>query len=573
MRRTFAIFAAVGVLLFASWWFLLRGNGGSQSGVIYRTEKVAVGDATQSFNATGVLQPLTIVDVKSKAGGEIIKLAVQEGSVVKRGDLLAEIDPRDTRAIYEQNQADLTSNTARATQQRYNLEIERVTSVANVENAEAALKSAELRLANLEARASAQPALTKASIDQAKANYEVAVRAMQTFNDVTEPQTRAQVRGELDRAKADLDAAAANYTRQQELLEKGYVAKSAVEQARTAHESAVAAHRNATERFSRLDRDLQIQRDSAEYRVQQAKAAFDQANANSIDVAVSKRDLEDSRQAVRQARASLETARANRRQVDIRRSEVQASQAAIVRSRVSRDNALVQLQSTTVVAPRDGVVITKYVEQGTIIPPGTSTFAQGTSIVQIADVSRMYVEVNVDEADIGRVKLDQPVRVTLESNRRHPLSGRVSRVNPSAVTESGVTQVKVRVEVEGDDEVKLMPGLNAACEFIVAERRNVLVVPTQAIQRDGDATFVEVMVKKDQPVRRDIKLGAPGNSVTEVLDGLKEGEEVVVSKIDVAQIEEQERRMEDAATQRNPFSGAGTPNRQTGAGGGQGGGR
>ncbi|MCL6549034.1 MAG: HlyD family efflux transporter periplasmic adaptor subunit, partial [Alicyclobacillus sp.] len=86
-------------------------------------------------------------------------------------------------------------------------------------------------------------------------------------------------------------------------------------------------------------------------------------------------------------------------------AELQAADAAIVRSEVARDNARVQLESTSLVAPRDGVVILKYVEEGTIIPPGTSVFSEGTSIVQIADVTKMYVEVFVDEADVGQVSV------------------------------------------------------------------------------------------------------------------------------------------------------------------------
>jgi HlyD family secretion protein len=293
-----------------------------------------------------------------------------------------------------------------------------------------------------------------------------------------------------------------------------------------------------------------------------------------LEIGVSMRDLLEAREAVRQAGATLEQARANRRQVDVRRQEVQAAEAAIVRSRVSRDNAKVQLDSTTVVAPRNGVVIRKYLEEGTIIPPGTSVFSEGTSIVQLADVSRMYVEVMVDEADITSVHLGQEVRVRLESDPRSPVAGTVTRINPGAVTTNGVTQIKVRVEVEGARKTKLMPGLNASCEFISSEKRGVLMVPSQAIQREGGKTFVEVMEKPDEPKKRDVKVGVSGNAAVEILDGLKEGEVVVTSKIDKKAIEEQQRRMEDASQQRNPFSGGGTGggNRTGGMGTGGGGG-
>ncbi len=573
MKRTGLILAVIVGILAFSLWYLLRGNMASREDVIYRTDTVKRGEATMSFVATGLLQPLTTVDVKSKAGGEIVTLSVEEGDVVKQGDLIAIIDPRDSRAAFDQSAADLNSNLARLDQSRYNLEMEKVTRRTSVENAEAALATARLRLQTLEARATAQPRLTEAAITQARSNYEAASKALETMRNVTAPLTRAQAQGELDRSRAEMEAAEANLRRQEELLGMGYVSRASYEQARTQRESAAAGFRNAQVRANRVEDDLRLQIESLQARERQAKASLDQTEASRFEVGVSQRDLEEAKQTIKTAQANLETAKANLRQVDVRQTEIRAQQAAILRSRISRDNAQVQLDSTTVVSPRDGVVTVKYLEQGTIVPPGLSTFAQGTSIVQIADVSRMYVEVNVDEADVAKVKLDQNVRVTLESARRTPLKGRVSRINPAAVTASGVTQVKVRVEIEPSDEVKLMPGLNASCEFVLTERTNVLTVPSQAVIREDGKAYVEVMVAKNKPQRREVKTGVQGNAVVEILEGLNEGDEIVVSKIDMRQVEEQQRRMDEAAQQRNPFSGPGTssPGQRTGAGGGAGG--
>ncbi|MCH8274437.1 MAG: HlyD family efflux transporter periplasmic adaptor subunit [Armatimonadetes bacterium] len=626
MKRTYAIFAVVFALLFLSLWFLLRAQNGSGSGVIYRTAEVRRGDATRSFTASGVLQPLTTVDVKSKAGGEVVRLAVEEGDFVRKGDVIAEIDPRDTRAIYDQAVADLSAAESRKRQNELSLEMQKVQSKAAVASSESSLRSAKLRLKNLEERARIQPDLTRASIAQAQANYDTAVQALGQLEKVTVPQTRAQVEGDCDRTKADLDASKANYDRQQQLFEKGYVSQSAVDQAKSSYQAAVASNRNANERLRTLEQDLEIQINTAKARIAQAKASLDQAKVNEADIGMSERDLEDAREAVYQAEASLEQAKANRKQVDLRAAELDAADAAIIRSRVAMDNAKVQLDSTTVVAPRDGIVIQKYLEEGTIVTPGASAFAEGSPIVQIADVSRMYVEVYVDEADVGMVQVGQTVRVALESNPGMPLNGTVSRINPSAVATGGLTQVKVRVEVEtpsadaeggerprrgpgggsgegrdpsgmrgqggggfqmtpemrermrsgdfqmtpemrermgsmggrrrgGSGPVKLMPGLNASCEFIISETTDVLVIPANAIQRDGEQTYVEVMVEKDKPVRRDVEVGARGDTMIEIVEGLEEGEIVVTSKIDRKQIEEQDRRMEEAAQQRNPFSG------------------
>jgi HlyD family secretion protein len=430
-----------------------------------------------------------------------------------------------------------------------------VQSSAGITQAQSALAAAKLNLQTLEARAGVQPKLTAAAIAQAEANYNVAVKDLESFQRVSAPQTRAQVQGDLRQSQAAMETAKAAYQRNQTLLSKGYVSQAATDASRSAYEAAAAAYANAKVRSDKLDDDLRIQQQSAEARVDQSQAALATARANGIAVGSSVRDLLQAREQVRQAEAALAEAKSNRKQVDVQRAELRAATAAILRSKISRDNAKVQLDSTTVVAPRDGVVVVKYLEEGTIIPPGTSVFSEGTSIVQLADVSRMYVEVMADEADITNVRLGQSVRVRLEASPDHPILGKVSRINPGAITNDGVTQVKVRVEVNKTPGVKLMPGLNASCEFIEREVKHVLMVPSPAIQREGKKTFVEVMVQPNKTVRREVVTGASGNSMVEILKGLSEGENVVTSKIDKRQIEDQQKKMEEASQERNPFSG------------------
>lgn len=164
MKRTLTIFITVFGLLFLSWWLFLKGSGDGLEDVTYRTAEVERGDIVQSFSATGVLQPLTVVDVKSKAGGEVVRLAVEEGSVLRKGDVVAHIDPRDTKALYEQAVADLSSTEARKTQNGYQLQMQITQSASSVTSAESQLRAAKLNLQTLEARAGVQPSLTEAAI-------------------------------------------------------------------------------------------------------------------------------------------------------------------------------------------------------------------------------------------------------------------------------------------------------------------------------------------------------------------------------------------------------------------------
>ncbi len=174
-------------------------------------------------------------------------------------------------------------------------------------------------------------------------------------------------------------------------------------------------------------------------------------------------------------------------------------------------------------------MIARFVEQGTIVPPGTSLFSQGNTLLQIADTSRMYVEVSVDEADIGNVRVGQPVTIRIDAFPRERFRGKVSRIDPQAVVENNVTVVKVRVEIEKPDP-RLKPGLNASCEFLVARKDDVLAVPNSAVNETREGTYVEVLVN-GKPQRREVKIGIQGNTMTEIVDGLSEGETVITGRI------------------------------------------
>jgi HlyD family secretion protein len=532
------------VALVAAGFTLFR-SGGDAAEIEYRFAPVERGELVRSISATGMVVALTAVDVKSKAGGIVTQLMVDEGTVVKKGDLVAIIDPRDTRAIFEQAQADLRSAQARADQAQSSYELQVAQSRTNVEDAKAALEAAKSRLARAEIEAKRQPTLSTASVQTAAAALNAAEEAKSKYETVEAPQLRRDAEGSLNRTKAELDSAEAEAARQKDLLRRGYVSQAAVDRANSSLAAARAAHETAKQRSATLDRQIAAESKALSLEVDRAKAALNQAKAGTSDVDLAKQAVVEARQAVRQAEVDLKQAEDNRINNRVRRSEVQSAQAGTVRSRVSVQNAKVQLESTTVLAPRDGVVTMKYLEEGTIIPPGTSTFAQGTSIVQISDTTRMFVDCTVDEADIAEVREGQRVRILTEAYPSERLEGVVVRVNPAAVTANNITSVKVRVEVLSKSRERLLPGLNATCEFLTMVRPKVLIVPSQAVQREGDKAYVKVKATGPEavPLRREVKVGETGNNGIEIVEGLQEGDEVVVAEIDLKALRETQQKM------------------------------
>ncbi len=539
----------------------------------FRYSPIAKGNLIRSISATGQVVADTTVDVKSKAGGKVVKLVVEEGSVVKAGDLIALIDPADTQSVYDQAQADLDSANARVEQARKNFDLQVAQNVTAVAEARSNLASAKVRLERAKLEMTRQPKLTRSAVETAKASLATAKTALDRLQKVEIPQQRNDAQANLRSAKVGLDNANAELQRQIKLEELGYVASSSVERARTSVASAQNAYDVAEQRTKTLKESFESQLIAAQLDLNRANSNFALAQANSAQDGITRTDMAEATQAIKTAEINLKQAEDGRIQAEVRRNEFVSAQASTKRNQVAVQNAKVQLDSTTVVAPRDGVVTKKYLEEGTIIPPGTSTFAQGTSLVQISDVTQLYVECAVDEADIASVRDGQRVKIVTEAFPGEFLDGEVTRVNPAADTANNITAIKVRVRLKPQDKVKITPGMNATCEFITLDKPDVLIAPAQAVKTTGPgkATVRVKAGEKLPPTEKSIEIGETGNDGVEVLSGLTEGEEVVTAEINVAELRDTQKKMQEAQ-QGGGLAGGGPQGgrRPTGTGGGGG---
>jgi HlyD family secretion protein len=229
---------------------------------------------------------------------------------------------------------------------------------------------------------------------------------------------------------------------------------------------------------------------------------------------------------VKQAEAALASARAQRIQEQVRSGDVVSAQAQVERSQAQLENATKQLAYTTILAPQDGVVIQKYVEEGTIITSGRSAISEGTNIVTIGDVSAMYVLADVDESEIAQVKAGQPARVEVESLPDKPIPGVVEEIFPRGVEEQNVVSFQVKVRILQLDPA-LRPGMTADVEVLLKEAKDVLYVPNEAIRENDQGTVVKVK-KGPEIVERSVRIGIEGLEDTEVVQGLEQGEEVIL---------------------------------------------
>lgn len=531
-RRKLILGAAI-VVLIASWITISKVRSVRANGPTIQTAKVERSTVVSTVSASGVLEPLTTVDVKSNAGGRVDVLAVDIGSVVEPGQLIAKIDPTDTRTALEQAEADLSAANARVSQSEEALSLQKEQHATQLQQAEQACEAAKARLAQAEQQAKAQPTLTKAAIRQAEANHRSAQQSLRQLKEAGAPLGTAQAKAAYDQAMAAMEKAKRNYDRQQGLYSKGFISASQFDAAELEYDSAKAQADSAKERLDTVGQDYDAQMKVAEARVDQAAAALENAKANAIQDELRRQDVAAARAALSQADAALESARANARQIPIKAADIRASKAQVIRSKAQVENARTQLDYTIIKAPRAGVILKKYVEEGTIITSGRSSFAgtgQGTSIVQLGDLSRMFVLASVDETDVANVETGQNVDITLDAYPDEIFEGIITRIDPQTVVEQNVTTVPVTVEIT-DADARLKPGMNATCDFIVERRENVLAVPTEAV-RDQSGKYMVTLMKNGRQVERQVEVGVAGDESTEILSGLKEGEEVVTAAIE-----------------------------------------
>lgn len=558
----------------AAWWGLVIAIVVIAGGVLaYRliytrpaaakivTAEVDRGDVKSTISATGIIQPLTTVDVKSNVGGTITQLAVDEGVRVTKGQLIARIDPSDAQTALDQQRANLLSAEAKVDQSFEQSRMQDLQSRASVESAtqglasaeqsraasEQSLEAARQRLAQAEATAQSQPALTSAAIRQAQSGLATAVASLKQMKEATIPQRLASTEASLDQAKANLDYAGTDLARQRKLLEKGFVAQGTVDAAVQRQQVAKASCASAQRAFDTLKAETDEDLNVAQAKVDQAQAALDNAKTNAIQDTLKTGDVLAARASVRQAeaglkqaeagirsaRAALDNAKAGTIQSQIRRKDIVTAQSGVANSKAAYQNAVTALGYTTISAPCDGVVVKKFVDPGSIIA-GARTSSLGTgsgvTIIQIADTTRMFALVNVDETDIAKISLGQRAELTVDAFPNSlPFDGTVTKIAPQASVDQNVTTVPVTVEIHHPDP-RFKPTMNVNCQFIVQEKKRVLRVPNEALSggaEDETTATVKIPTGSASWKEQQVSVGFAGDDYTEITDGLQEGDTVV----------------------------------------------
>ncbi len=360
-----------------------------------RLARVTRGDVARSVVATGKIQPITKVEVKSKASGIVEKLFVDINYHVKKGQELAQLDQQEI--------------------------------LAQVEAQRAQLASAEANVGTYEA-----------NVEQDKVNA----------------------------AAPDLPMYKAT-----------------------------------------LDRNLEMQREGI----------------------VSRQTLDD---ANREYLAALTRRDSSKAQIGVDTAKLKQARAQVAQAQASLKQLEEQLGYTTIVAPMDGVILSRDVEIGDAVSSILVLGSTATLVMTEGDVNEVYVDGKVDEADIAHVYMGQPARIKVESFRDRTFNGKVTKISPMGVEKDNVTTFEVRVSINNPNgELKALMTANA--EILLDEHKGVLTVPENAVTYDNQKNAsVEIPDKsqKDGTRKVPVTAGLSNGSVTEITGGLKEGDSVVLQQ-------------------------------------------
>ena len=463
MQKKWIIVIAITVVVLVSgglllWGQLAKATKDEASSVPeIKTATVERGDIEVTIDATGTIEPLNIIEVSSKASGKILELTVEEGDYVEQDAVIARIETTYVSADLDQADADLRAAEARLEQSKINIELQKEQTAIQIKQAEEKLAETKKQIELLREQIRIEHITNRRQLSDAENSHTMAqLRYNLLTSETVREEDKKRAEASVVQAKANLELAEREYNRKQQLFEKKYISKSDLDVAETQRDSAKAQHESAVQQAELVKQPASPEElELSQAEIKRAGYAVDAANEQ-IEKEKS-RDLEIKIQEYRitQARDALSLAIANKKQIDLKEKDLESSNAQLKRSTSAFQLAQESYDDTVIRAPLSGTILERRVEEGQVIVSsfggggrGGSVSSEGQVLVTMADLKKVYVATEVDETDIGKVKVGQPVAITIEAYPDQPLQGEVLRIAPQGQVIQNVTTFKVIIEIK-----------------------------------------------------------------------------------------------------------------------------
>ena len=438
------------------------------------------------YSLAVILMALMLVGCEGQASAQS---AAQQTATVQRGNLTATLSTAGTAAAQAQvTLAFRTSGQIKAINVKTGDQVKAGQVLAQLDStalemavakAQVALETSKVNLQQTkEGPTAAEVQSAKASLASAQAAYQAALNKY----DLSDAQL-AVARAQVDKTKATLQRAQLAYN---------------------------------WEKNNWLDADptQSAQKDALD----NAQSAYDLAvlSYNQTAAGINDCALQSAASAVAQAQYQLDDLRNTPTLEDVASAEAQVKQ-----DEASLQQAQLQLAQASIVAPFDGTIADVYVQVG-------QQASTGTEVVALADLSRLNLAVTLAEVDMPKVKAGQQAEITFDAEPSQVFTGTVTEIDLVGTTTSGVVNYAATVSIDNPTDA-LRPGMNASANIILQQRENVLLVPNRAVRSVGKTKTVTV-VNGEQSSEASVTLGLSGDSKSEVVDGLHEGDVVVINQ-------------------------------------------
>ncbi len=496
MKKVIVSVAVILVFVVAIGWVVLgRGKNGENPALQQKIEVVARGNFQMRISATGNLEPLIDVEVKSNVEGEVVKLYVNDGDYVEKDQVLVELDPELYEEEKKQAEADVAAAKAQLKQAELNIDLKKERLESELAQSEAAVKMAQ---ANLETT----KATTTTQISQAVTDIQTTKNAL-TQDQIALEQARiaheqaqltlSELKTSLQSADVSLNTAKSELERNKALFEKGLVSKKALEDAETQHSNALTQYENAKKRVESQEKSVESQNRTITVRetaIESRQVVLDQQQINLENLTKMREKSEE------EVKLQLDNAETRLQELKLTidnekllttQSKVSAN-ANLLRRQSTLKNQDERLTWTTIKAPMSGTVTLLEIEEGEIVTSGRSAFSQSPPIMTIADLSKMVVKTYINEVDMERLELNQPAEIKVDAYADKIYNGTVSEISPSGQEQDNIISFEVMIQVD-DSSGALRPGMSADVDIITYEEKNVLLVPIDALIKEASATL------------------------------------------------------------------------------------
>jgi len=333
-----------------------------------------------------------VVQISPKVSGHVVKLYVDSNQQVNKGDLLAEIDPRDYQAKVDQAKAALNAGEARLKEARSSVDLARASTRANVQQASATVQQARSGVSASTASAAAERSRVNqagASIETSRANLE-------------------QAKAQVNAAQAEFVRAQADVARYQQLYTKDEISHQRLDQAiataKTAEAQVQAAQNKVAAAESQVN-EMQSAQTTAAENARRAQSQIGSAQAQ-----------------VNEALGRLAQANTGQQQLAVSQAQAQTAGASMEQLQAALDEAELELSYTKIYAPDSGRVANKSVEAGALVQAGQPLLA-----IVPGDV---WVTANFKENQIGRMQPGQPVEISVDAYPDKTFKGHVDSIQP-----------------------------------------------------------------------------------------------------------------------------------------------